>query len=145
MPNTIILKAMGIYEEATAAGAIQPGALLEIDANGDVQNHSVAGGRAELMVALEDALQGRTIDDAYAVGDIVSHKLLTIGSKVQAILQDGETAVIGSPLYSNGDGTLVVTDPLAGSGVVIAVAQEAVDLSGAPAENGFVAVRVVAN
>ena len=70
MANTIKLKKYSdIIEEYAAASEIYPGMLVELTAEGKVQAHSNAGQNAEKIFALENELEGKGIDDAYAEGD----------------------------------------------------------------------------
>jgi hypothetical protein len=59
------------YEEFTGRVALMPGMLLAEQADGTVIPHPVAGGKAERLIAVEDALQGHTIFDTYNPGDTV--------------------------------------------------------------------------
>jgi hypothetical protein len=124
--NTIkVKKYADIIEEYTStAVTITPGTLLELTSAGLVQAHSVSTGRALTMIALEDELQGKTIDDAYAVSTKVQCWLPGRGDIAYMFLADGETAVIGNWLASDGAGKLIVstTNP-------IGQALEAVDMS----------------
>ena len=100
------------------------------------------------MFALEDELQGNSIDDAYADGDQVQCWCAQAGEEVYAILADDSAAVsIGDYLESNGDGnlTLHVSDTEsfesneAGEITVypeqlVGIALEAFDLSGSSGE-----------
>ena len=61
--NSIILKRyLHIQEEYAAAAAIIPGMLVELTSAGTVQKHSGAGKSAIPMFAIEDALQGKGIN-----------------------------------------------------------------------------------
>lgn len=126
--NTIIVKNHSdVFEEYIAYEAVYPGHLLALDADLKVKKHATAGGPGTpMMFAVEDALQGKTIDDAYAADDPVQVWIPGRGDDVYAILADGETVVKGGLLESNADGTLKA----ASSGTAIAVALEALDLSG---------------
>ena len=59
-------------EELVAGSTISPGMLCEVIAAGTVQAHSLEGGRAERLIAMEDALQGNGIDTDYSAADPVS-------------------------------------------------------------------------
>ena len=133
--NTVKLKKyLDIINEYAAAAVITPGNLLELTSAGKVQRHSVEGGTALVMFALEDELQGKGIDDNYAIGDRVQVWVAVRGEEVYALLEDGETIVIGDYLMSNGAGRLQKVDTEAISaaelGSVVAQALEALDLSG---------------
>jgi len=114
------------FEEHRAAEAITPGMLLELDANGEVVTHITANGPSEKMFALEDALQGNTIADAYADNDLVFCILAAPGDVIYAILELGANVAIGAQLASAGDGTL---QAISAGESVVAIALEAVDAS----------------
>lgn len=124
------------HEEELAAGTITPGMLVELESTGDVQAHSSEGGVAARAFAEVDALQGNTLDDDYSADDLVMINVEIPGSECQAFLQAGQNVVIGDLLISAGDGTLIENGQES-SGVTvydyIAVAREALDLSGSAA------------
>ena len=121
--------------ERTAAAAITPGMLCEITSADKFQAHSTAGGSAYSLFALEDENRGKEIGDAYAADNVCLAAMFGPGDEVYALLANGETAVIGSKLESNGDGYLRVVDADVsvgdiGIGSIVAVALEALDMSG---------------
>ena len=146
MSNTIRLKGCGRYEEARANAALSPGHLIEVLSTGKVRKHATEGGLAERAFAIEDALQGNTVADAYAADDLVGYVLAAPGDEINAVIKAGENIAIGDKLVSAGDGTLIkstsvstsVTDP-----VVVAVAMEAVDLTDTGDVDTLGAVRVL--
>lgn len=118
------------YEEGRASVAILPGMLIERTpgSSGDeVRPHPTAVKGGEVMLALEDALQGRTILQAYAIGDMVPYQLFLPGDVVFALLTDAETADDGDLLTSGGNGLFVVA---VATDVVIAEALETLTPSG---------------
>jgi hypothetical protein len=132
MSNTILLKGRGIRKEAVAGGAITPGHLLTLDAAGELIVHATAGGYAAPLFAVENDLEGKTIDDAYAADDFVQAEYMWQGFEVYALVPASAAAiVIGDLLESVGDGTLKIL----ATGVAVAQALEAVDNSvgGTPA------------
>ena len=131
--NTIIVKNYSdVVEEYLAHETIYPGQLLALTNALKVQKHASAGGAGRpVMFAVEDALQGKSIDDPYSANDPVQVWIPGRGDDVLAILADGETVVKGGPLESNADGTLKAGS----SGVAVAVALEALDLSGSDSSN----------
>ena len=143
--NQIQLKGDYRYDEKTAGGAISPGHLIEIDSAGDVVVHSTEGGRAARLFAVEDALQGNTLDDDYADDDLVPCHHEYPGSEIQAFLKSGENVSIGDELISAGDGTLIA-DGSESSGVTvadrIAIALEAKNLSGSGAVDTLIQVLI---
>jgi len=155
--HSIIVKCYTkIQEEYTAtAVAITPGMLLELTSSGTVQAHSggssAGGGEVTLpMFALEDELQGRGIATNYAVSTKVQCWIPRRGDIVNALLADGEIAVIGSFLESNGAGALQVyaeDDPSVQQwpSSVVGIALEALDISSSANETdlGRIQVRIM--
>ena len=95
-----------VFEEYNAVAAITPGMLIELTSAGKVQAHSSEGQNMIEMFALEDELQGKGIDDAYAIDAPVQVWIPGRGDQVYALLKDGETIVIGDLLESAEDGYL---------------------------------------
>jgi len=111
-----------------------------MNSDGDFVVHDGAGGWAERLYALEDALQGRTIDDAYASGETVSLVKALPGDHIYARLAAGESADPSEFLTSNADGTLKVASS---SDIRIAVPLETLDLSDTGDTVGRIKVRVI--
>lgn len=138
--NTIILKGDPVRGEGKANAAITPGQLIERMSTGNLRRHAGAGQNAQRMFALEDELQGNEIGDNYAANAIAQYGIFSAGMEVYALLANGETAVIGSLLESNGDGDLRVhTADSAGAveypEAIVALAREALDMSGSSGED----------
>ncbi len=131
MAETIKLKSyVDVQNEYVAAEAITPGMLIELNSDGKYQKHASSGSKCMPVFAIEDALQGKEIDEDYAADDQVRGWYPTRGDEVYAILQDGQDVSTGDLLDSNGDGTLK-----SGSGAsAIAEALESLDLSGSSGE-----------
>lgn len=106
--NTIkIKKYTDIVEEYEAYEAFFPGSLLALNSVNEVAKHASAGGNVgSKLFALEDELQGKGVDNAYAAGDRVQVWVATPGEVVLAILADGQSVNIGDFLESNGAGYL---------------------------------------
>lgn len=124
--------------EKLAYEAITPGMLIYLKSDGTFAKHATAGGSAYPLFALENDLVGKGVDDAYAADEAVQAGWFHSGQYVVARLANGETAVIGSELESNGDGYMRVKDADTSAGTVIPgsnilVAEEAVDMSGSSA------------
>ena len=135
MAKRTIRVAGGLSFDYEAASAFSPGMLIELITAGTVQAHSTAGGTAERFFALESEEQGEGVTDAYVDGEIAKTAVFAPGERVNALLANGETAVKGSKLESNGDGYLRVVDADASAGAiavqsVVGVALEALDMSG---------------
>lgn len=132
--NTVKLKNyLNIFEEYTASGEIYPGMLLNFSAANTVRAHNDDAPTQGClpMFALEDALQGKDIDDPYVEDDQVNVWIPTRGDEVYAILANGESVSVGTFLESDGAGYLQAWT--SGNGAV-AVALEVLDLSGSTGE-----------
>lgn len=133
--KTIKVKKYGDHiEEIEAGGAITPGMLIAEGSGGTVAVHGTSGGNVIPMFALEDELQGKEIDDAYASGDKVQCWYPYRGDQVYALLADGQDASVGDLLESNGDGYLKVFSPESSAvtdtpASIVGQATEALDLS----------------
>ncbi len=144
-PSRIQLKGTGRYDEALAAGVVRPGHLLRLNVDGDVIPHNIVLGQAERMFALEDALQGNTIDDDYASGDRVFILHAFPGDEVYAWLAFGQSVSKGDFLGSDGAGHLVASEE---SGLTqgvdsVAVALETIDNSESDDNNCRIKVRIL--
>jgi hypothetical protein len=109
MANTIVLSQElggGQHEELRASGTIRPGHLCQRQSDGTVVVHATAGGDAEMLIAKEDSLQGRTIDDNYVSGELVFLHRARRGDKINALIPAGAAAfALTDFLTPNGDGT----------------------------------------
>ena len=107
-----------------ANGVIKPGMRVQIDvsegrsANGlytfepfDPVGTGTIGNRGgAMMIVLEDAVQGRTVTDAYADEELLQVYCPVIGDELLVLLDDGSDAVsFGDMLISRGDGTFTET------------------------------------
>ncbi len=139
MANTIkIKKYVDIVEQYPAHDAnIVPGHLLKLLSTGKVDGHADEEGVAVPMFALEDELQGKTIDDKYATDAPVQVWIPQRGEQVLAVLKDDENVAVGDYLVSAGTGELQKKKPLESldswetetRDSIVAQALEAVDLS----------------
>lgn len=129
-----------VHEEARAGGAIRPGDLIDVNSSGKVVKHPTAGGWAEKAFALEDALQGRSIDDNYAADELVSFTICKPGDIVYAWLSGGEVTTLDDFLTSNGDGALKVASS---TDQRIAKVLEAVDASDSNDVDERIRVRIL--
>lgn len=135
----IQLKGTGRIEEGVAGGPIKPGHLVALNSSSQYVVHAFAGTATPRVFAVEDALQGKTIDDVYAAGSRVSLLFAQPGDVVYAWLNAGENVVVGDKLASAGDGTLA---KVAGGAVPLAVALESLDLQDSASEDTRIAVLV---
>ncbi len=116
MANTVkIKKYSDVIEELVADAEIIPGDLVQVMTTGRVRKHAGPDENAIPMFALEDELQGKSIDDPYAEHDKVQVWIAGRGDIVQARLAANESVDIGDWLVSQNDGTLKEYDALAHS------------------------------
>lgn len=106
--NTIVLKGMGHYEEVVADAAITPGMGITIAADGKAdpatgtQAENLKGG---LKIALEDALQGKTITTAYAAADVLFYYIPVPGDVIHALVKTGVDIDVGEKLCVEAGGS----------------------------------------
>jgi hypothetical protein len=147
MANRIHSKGDYRHEEAAAGAAgIYPGMLVMINSSDAAVVHATEGGIAEKAIVMEDALQGKTVDDVCTSGAVIPYGLFPPGSEANVLLKSGEDVSIGEDLISAGDGTWKSADNVS-SGVTIAQrlakAMEALDLSDSGSANTLVRARMI--
>ena len=127
------------YEEFVAGEAgIYPGMLLYVFAGGTVKMHASDSAITEKLFALEDALQGKSVADVYAIGSIVPCIIPAVGSVVNALITAGQDIAIGDKVVSDGNGCLKE-----GSTVVLGIAEEVLDLTDSGDSNDLCPIRIV--
>jgi len=149
--STIKLKKyQDIIEEYTAtAVAITPGSLLEVTDEGLVQAHSVEGGVILPIIALEDELQGKGIDDDYAASDKIQCWVAQTGEMAYLNVADDEVVSQGDKLVSAGNGKVKVYTGTAASDeeypqCIVGIADDDLDMTDSDdADIGRVAVRIM--
>ena len=144
------IHAKGDYnlDEKIASVIIQPGMLVEIEPNTvNLRPHNVEGGETpEAAFAAEDALQGKTVTDNYAIGGLVTYLLPVKGGCVNALLKAGYDYTIGTKLVSDGDGTLIPNGEESSAGPVpsvVGVNTEDCDISASGSANTLCEIRII--
>jgi hypothetical protein len=133
--------------EATASGSIRPGMLLERTSTAKtLKAHSVAGGNAERMFAIEDYTQGGDLADTYTTANKFLYIHCKAGDRVAALITEDSSAAggdvnIGDPLESAGTGALRVHSADSAGAVefpeaIVAYADEAIDMSDSSGVHG---------
>ena len=120
----------------------KPGTLMKVDSDGKITDVHTAGDPDERMVLIEDALQSKTTDDAYAAGDVADCGIFLTGSESLGLVASGETIVIGDKLVVSAAGKFIKATDVA-TQTVMAVALEAADLSSSVAVDTLIKVRYV--
>lgn len=102
------------YNEApcSTSGAPYPGMLIQMNSNGTVSVQTAVGGAVPKMFAIEDALQGYTINDQYVANNTVRYIIAPPGTILQVPIPAGFVATIGDMMVSYGDGSLVPEDDM---------------------------------
>ena len=149
MANQIQLNGNFRRDEGLASGTLKPGMLVSQTsaAAKTFIAHATEGGFAERAFVVEDALQGKVVTDSYSTGALTQVNFVEPGAEIEAIIESGENISIGDQLISSGTGTLISATGDAASGTdvkqVIAIAQEAIDLSDSDDVDTLAKVRVV--
>lgn len=130
--KTITRSPYGQHDEARASTTIKCGYICErhTDTAGDdlVRPHSNDGGQGQILVAHEDALQGRSRETDYTADELVMLWHCNRGDRFIAKLKANENVSLNDKLVSAGDGTLQKassTDTVTSHQVVLAIAREA--------------------
>lgn len=109
-PNTIWLGGPRTEIGDVAAGvAITPGHLVErYNAAGvwRLRPHTTAGGNTARLVATEQSMINKNVNDGYAINDLVEATLAGMGTNLWMIIASGQSIAYGQKLESAGDGTL---------------------------------------
>jgi len=106
--NTIVLKAKGHHGEGVADATIYPGEAVELASDGRYDPQTSAQAEAlkgELLIAKEDALQGKGVGDAYAQDDTLFFYIPLPGDHVQVLVASGEDIDVGDLLVVEGGGS----------------------------------------
>jgi hypothetical protein len=111
-PRRIHLKkgAESAYDEGRAGATVTPGMLIKLNSGAAYIPHDAANVVAARQFAIEDPLQGNTIDDNYASGDLVRFVHALPGDHILGILKSGVTITTGTRLASDGAGSLQAAD-----------------------------------
>lgn len=109
-PNTIHLGGqIEILNEHIAGVAITPGMELEFyDDSGKMKMRPLASAtqQATNIIALEKSLHNKTVDDVYAINDLVLAARFLPGSSYWGAVQSGQNIVAGQNLQADGSGWL---------------------------------------
>lgn len=104
----ILLKGKGHHDEGRAGGDVSPGEAVRLAADGKYDRESLAPGVAPdrgIIVAQEDALQGRTIIQDYALDDVIFLYVPLPGDHLNLLVKSGEDIDVGDFLSVEGSGS----------------------------------------
>lgn len=141
MPRTIVAKGRGIRKELNAGGAVNPGHIVMINGSGlGVVQSGAAATSVALLVAVENELFGKGVEDAYATGDRLLLEHLYPGQEAYFRVAPSNPAVaLGTFLETQTGGRVKAVT----TGKPILQALEAVDNSGNAASEAFILCQVV--
>ena len=130
-PNTIAIAGNYVLvNDIPAAEAITPGMLITTKSDSGTlkwYKHDTAADVQEPIVALEQDEMNKTVDTAYAAGDLVKAANFSGGGIFWGLLPSGQNIAIGDYMQSNGDGQLKeATATTAAAGVAKFKARKAV-------------------
>lgn len=125
-------------QEANAAAVITPGMSVTYDSSGEVIPHDVAGGRGKVLIAQENYLTMKGVEDDYEVGEVVIGMEPLDEQIFRVLVATGNDVTIGAPLSSLGDGTHGVAGATSGDEVLYFAEEAYNNTSG---ENQLVLVR----
>lgn len=141
--KTIALKIRGHHDEGVAGEAVSPGMAIELQADGKYDQMTSAQAAAlkrGLQIAKEDGLQGKTIDDDYALDDVLFFFTALPGDHVNALVKSGEDIAIGDKLVVEGGGSGLFVEA---AGTETKFQLEAIEAPGALAADTHVKCRVI--
>lgn len=144
--RTIVLRgnSWGHHDEGVLAGAVYPGMGIEMKADGtyDVIASTKAESlkRGSVLIAKEDAYQGKTINDAYASGARVFFFIPKAGDRLLILVKSGETISVGDLLVEEGTASGLFVEA---AGSETRYRYKAVEATGLLAANTLVKVEVL--
>ena len=108
--NTIVLKSKGHHDEAVTYEALSPGMAAELFLDTTLKLAKPQGTQAEslkagFLIVKEDALQGKTVDDAYASGATGFYYEPIQGDHLQVLVKSGEDIALGDKLVVEAGGS----------------------------------------
>lgn len=108
--RTIVLKgnSKGHHDEGTLDTVGTPGMHVQLAADGkyDISPATLAECvKDELIILKEDRLQGKTIIEAYAIGDLGFLYFPIPGDHIHAFVKSGADIAVGDKLVQEGGGT----------------------------------------
>ena len=126
-PNTIYLGGPRTeVGDLAASEAICPGMLIErFNSAGTirVRKHATAAGATPRLVATEQSMLNKNVNDGYAIGDLVEATQCAGGTTVWMLIASGQNIAAGNKLESDGAGMLRVL----AAGVALFAAMENVN------------------
>lgn len=134
-----------VYLEKTAGEAgIYPGMLLRLSTDDKFYMQATDAEKCSVIVAIEDALQGKTVSDVYTIAYPVRAIQFRPGEEFHGLLTAGQSVGIGEKCIADGNGKFrSASDSGSNSAYAIVEALEAEDLTGLAAVDTLVRFRVL--
>lgn len=131
-PNRIVLEGRGRYQDVVSSAGFYPGHLLAKASTGKYAKFTGQASLTKLVIAVENALVGKTINDAYGADETCGVYEPVKGDKLYVRIPAAATALVdGDLMMSNGDGTFAKRTS---TNAILLIADEAVDNSGGASE-----------
>lgn len=109
--NVVFLNDSNADNPNTCSAVITPGMIVEYHDNAgsrQVQPKATAANQGSTLVALEDSIMNKGIDDDYAIDDLPRLARYSAGGYFYGIVETGQTVASGTPLKAGSPGKLVV-------------------------------------
>lgn len=104
--------AYGRHLEGVADTICKPGMRVALAIDGKYDPVSAEGDDGEILIVKEDALQGKTVEGSYGVGDVLMMHRPAAGDEMMIRLADDQEIVRSQKLMVNGEGKYVPFVPL---------------------------------
>lgn len=125
--NTILIHGDARRQEREASEVIIPGSLVDLTSGDLVELNDTVAGNPARMVAVEDDLQGKGIEDTYALGERVQFDSCAPGDERRLIIEDGSAAVV---IGDRVEPVVAGEVQLLAAGVAVGIVKEAINASG---------------
>lgn len=96
----VVLKGRRTYSYVAGA-AVLPGCLIELQADGkydELVSSAAEAIKGEIIIAMADNLSGDSLDQAYALDDVMQACHPVPGDEINLLVKSGETIAIGDNL-----------------------------------------------
>ena len=114
-----------VYHERDAAEAgIYPGMALKIDSDDEYAIFDTEGGDGPLVVAIEDALHGKTVSEVYVLAYPVRAIQFRAGEEFHGLVPAGQDITHGEMLTRNDSGLFISNSDSGDKGDTVAQALE---------------------
>ena len=137
-------KSYGHHDEGILDTAAYPGMHIQLAADGHYDPSSQTAAeliKRPLKILKEDSLQGKTVNDQYAIGDLGMFYEPLPGDEILAYVKSGENIAVGDMLVQEGGGTGLFIEA-AGTESIYRLESQ-MSTAGALGANGLVKCKVV--